>query len=232
MNDLDPRYAPPPRRGLSTGAKIGIGCGIILFLALIAAGLLVYYVQHTFEQLSGGTDAHIEATATFERLANRYPFTPPADDVVGADQASTFVTVSEEIWRELGPSVEKFETAMRELSQDEGRPDVRAVSEGFRGLARVTQVRLMLADLLERQQMSAEEYAWVGRALAQAHRALDDPSAGTVPEANLELARTYRAELAGFRVDDDYVGKGWLLLMAENTELSPELFRVFARPGR
>lgn len=230
VNDMDPRYAPPPRKGMSTGAKVGIGCGVLLVLALIAAGLLVYYVQRTFEQLSGGEDAHVEATETFARLADEYPFTPPADGVALPDQAWKFVTVSEQIWRQAGPWADELSRAIEELSGEDNSPGLRAVNAGFRSLARIMQVRLLLADVLQRQQMSAEEYVWVGETLVQAYRALADSTADAVPEANLELARTYQAELAGFHPADGAIGKEFMLLLAENTELSPELWNVFYRP--
>ncbi len=209
------RFEQPPRReGLSTGAKIGIGCGVLVLLVLIAVGTLVVYAQRTFERESGGSKAQLEATETLERLVAEYPFTPPDDGIVQTDQAWKFITVTDEVWREAEPWMEELNDFFRESAREEDRSLVRLVGTGLRSAGKLMRVRVVLAESLERHQVSSEEYAWVGAALVEAYRATADSMGSDVPEANLELARTYETELATIAGSDQMLGKEWILIMA------------------
>jgi hypothetical protein len=205
---------PPQREGLSVGAKIGIGCGVLVLLVLIAIGTMLFYVQRTFEREAGGARAQREATATIERLAEEYPFTRPVDGVVRADQAQKFISVTDEVWPEIEPWINEMNEYFEEPGAAEDRSALKFLAKSVRSAGKLMRVRVVLAESLERHQVSSEEYAWVGTALLEAYRARTDSMEADVPEPNLELAGTYEAELASIESQDQILGKGMIIIMA------------------
>ncbi len=218
----DWRPHPPPRRqGMSTGAKIAIGCGVVVLLIIIAGAALFFYVQRVIERESGGEEAHLAATETYERLAAEHPFTPPTGNTVSVEQVETFFAVTEEVWSEAGVWAAEVNQA---LSTARDQDDLGALVDAFRAMPKLMRMRLLLAESLDRHDMSSEEFAWIGDTLLEAYRALDGgPVGAIVPETNLELARAYRERLAGFVGGEGLVGKDWILLMAGAAVERPDI---------
>lgn len=192
--------APPPpdgERGLSTGARVAIGCGVVVLLGIVAviAALAVggLLLRDRAEQFSSGIQRQTEATETLDRLARDHLFEPPADGVVGADGAEDFFAVTDDAWDGL----EEWAEEMEGLSERDGG-GIADLAAGLRGVSGIARSRTVLAETLEAHEMSLGEYLWTGLALLRARRALlgpDDEDARAPPE-NLELARSYPERLA------------------------------------
>ncbi len=207
---------PPPREGMSTGAKIAIGCGVAVLVLLVAAAIFVFFAGRFISEQIGGFGAQGEATETFERLAEAYPFTPPEDGVVTEQQAWTFFNVSDEVWSAVAEQAEELNRLIEEAEASEEEPGFRDLITGMEAMGKLFRARLVLAEALERHQISSQEYTWTGHTLMQAYRALTEAETESdveVPDENIELARRHQVLLADFAGDHDRIGKEIIFLI-------------------
>ncbi len=222
--DQGPGYGgneyPPPRQGMSTGAKVAIGCGVALLIAIVAAAIFVFFAGRFVSEQIGGFGAQKEASETFDRLAAEYPFEPPADGVVSDRQASTFFNVTDEVWPTVADYADQLNRVIRQAEQSEDETELRDFMSGMEAMGKILRARLVLAQTLESYQMSNHEYVWTGSTLMQAYSELTGAETETetdepVPSENLELAGRYQTQLAELAwEDEDRIGKGILLLIS------------------
>lgn len=207
--------APPPKKGMSTGAKVAIGCGILLVVILI--GLVVaaiaggLFIRNKAGEFTGGLEAQAEATQKVRRLESEHPFTPPDDGLVGEERAERFLDVTDAAWDEVKDRVEDLIERGEEIEDRGGRAGLGDVSAGLRG---VGGARVALADALEDHEMSVSEYLWTGIVLQRAYHSLDSPGASDVRPGNRDLAESRRDRLAQIFEDDDRSRKGFIFGMA------------------
>lgn len=209
--------APPPRRGMSTGTKIAIGCGAVALLAIIAlivagvAGGL--FLKRKTDQFTGGVEAQTKASETLQQLEADHPFRPPSDGRIGADRAERFLEVTDDAWADMEEVAEDLSERGRDIEERGGEAGMRDAMAGIQGLGRA---RVALAEALEDHEMPSSEYLWTGLALMRAYEALDRPAGESgVPQENLDLAAEHRAELAEIeQTDEDDFGKGMVLGIA------------------
>jgi hypothetical protein len=215
---------PPPREGIPTAAKILIGCGVALFVIVVALAIFLFFAGRFVSEQIGGFGAQGEATEKFEQLAEEYPFTPPPDGVVSGEQAWTFFSVSDEVWAEVAVYADELN---RLIEESEAREESGKRGGGFgevistlRSAGKLLRARLVLAESLERHRLSNAEYVWTGRQLIDAYEALTDPEADVaeVAAANIELARRNQIRLAEFQGEEGRIGKGIVLFMVSMFE--------------
>lgn len=209
--------APPPRRGMSTGAKVAIGCGILVALALIVSIIVAVaggmFLKKKAGDFAGGMEAQEEAAEKIQALERDHPFTPPAPGVVSEDRAQTFLAVTDDAWEAMRESMEEMADRGRRIDEG-GQAGMRDAMAGIQALGRS---RIALAEALDDHDMPVSEYLWTGLELVRAYQARDmDPAQSGVPAANVELARRHAAELADIAEDrsDGRSGKGAVLAMA------------------
>lgn len=219
MADASPHSAPPPRReGLSTGAKIAIGCAGLLGVGLVLVAVAVFagglFLKNRVSEMAGGMEEQQEASRIFRDLQREHAFHPPEDGVVGARRAERFLAVTDHAWEEM----EGWARELEELDERmEGRERARAsdVAAGFRSLGRLAESRLVLARALELEDMPPGEYIWTGLALTRALEELEGAAGQAgAPEENLALARRHRDELAVIARDGEGIDKGLVLGVA------------------
>lgn len=187
----------PPKQGMSTGAKVAIGCGILLVLiiigivvATVAGGL---FLKNKADDLSGGLEEQERATTLVDELEREHPFTPPADGAVDAGRAETFFAVTDDAWESMQEWVEEMDTRETDIEERGGEAGIGDVMAGMRGLGGA---RVAVAEALDEHEMPPSEYLWTGLTLIRAYESLDRPAGeGGEPPANLELAAQHRAEL-------------------------------------
>lgn len=206
---------------MSTGAKVGLGCGGCLVVILAAVGITValgggWIAQRAGEVVDGlqqQTEAQAEATELLERLEREHPFEPPAEPTLEPEQARRFFRVTDSAWEELGSWAGELEELERRIEErDPGLTDVGAVAEGFGKLA---ESRLVLARALEEEEVSLDEYVWTGSALIAVHEAMERDEDPGVPEGTREVIRERRSvveEMAGDR--DDEIGRELVFQLA------------------
>ncbi len=83
--------APPPNKGLGTGAKIGIGCGAIVLLAIIGFVIITLIFAPKLKQF--GEDAQKNPTRTTAELMVSASF--GAFEMVAQDDVNKRYTVKE-----------------------------------------------------------------------------------------------------------------------------------------
>ncbi len=212
-----PTGAAPPRKGLSTGAKIGIGCGIVALLAIVAlivagvAGGL--FLKGKADEFQGGVEAQTEASETIQELEAEHPFTPPADGRIDAEQAGRFFEVTDDAWVDMEEVAGDLAERGRDIEERRGEAGMGDAMAGLQGLGRA---RAALADALEENEMPVSEYLWTGLALMRAYEDLGRPASESgIPQENLDLASQHRARLAEIdETGDGEVGKGMVLGIA------------------
>ena len=207
----------PPKKGMSTGAKVAIGCGIALVLVIIAFGIAAVvggmFVKNKAEQLTGGLEAQQEASEKIQALEREHPFAAPADGVVPADLAGKFLAVTNDAWEKIHDDMED----LSERSQDIDEGGRAGLGDAMAGVQALGRTRVALAEALEDNDMPVSAYLWTGMELTRAYQALGMPPEQTgIPAQNLQLAERYRSELAEIAGDgqDGEIGKGMVLGMA------------------
>jgi hypothetical protein len=212
-----PPATPPPKKGMSTGAKVAIGCGIValvavvgVIVAIVAGGM---FVSRKAEQFTGGLEAQQEASETVQELEREHPFTAPADGIVRDDRAEAFFAVTDDAWEKMGEWVEDMRERGEEIDSRGGQAGIGDAMAGLQGLGRS---RVALSEALADHDMAVSEYLWTGMALAHAYAALDQPAETSgVPAENLELAGQHRDRLAEMSDDgEEAEGRGVVLAIA------------------
>jgi len=189
-----PPPPPPPGKGMSTGAKVAIGCGIVALLGLVIVVFGMMTCWRKASELGGGLEAQQEASERIDELEREHPFTPPQDGIVEDDRAARFFDVTDDAWEQMRDWVEDMRDRGESIERRGGDAGFGDAMAGLQGLGRS---RLALAEALADHDMPVSEYIWTGMALTQAYASLDQP-AGTsgIPQANLDLAAENRERLA------------------------------------
>lgn len=189
---------PPPSKGMSTGAKVAIGCGILLVLVIV--GLVIFsvlggmFVKRQADQLTGGLEAQQEASETIQALEREHPFTAPADGIVPEAMAEQFLAVTNDAWDAMRGDMEELAERGVEIDQSGGQAGLGDAMAGVQALSRA---RVSLADALEEHEMPASAYLWTGMELVRAYHAVGmDPEQSGVPASNVALAERHRETLA------------------------------------
>lgn len=219
MATHDPGTAPP-KKGLSTGAKVLIGCLGVTVLAVVvlvaAIGIGGLALRDRFQDFAGDMEEQQEVSQAMERLAEEHPFTPPEDGVVTEDQLDRFVNVTEEAWEDIRPWAEDLQQLARRSQDSEGAAQgLREMAGGLQALGGFARARVQLAEALEEEEMSAGEYIWTGLNLHRAMEGLEgERPPESVPEENLRLAEQHRDRLPSFEDEDGEAGPGLVLAVA------------------
>lgn len=215
---------PPPKKGMSTGAKIAIGCGILavvaivgVIVAIVAGGM---FVSKKANEFTGGMEAQQEASETIQKLESDHPFTPPQDGIVDGDRAEKFFAVTDDAWEGMQDWVEDMEDRSEDIESGDGEAGFGDAMAGLQGLGRS---RVALSEALADHDMPVSEYLWTGMALAHAYEALDQPAESSgVPPENLDLAADNRERLAEIADDSEgsegravVLGIAWTLATSE-----------------
>ncbi|MDX1624598.1 MAG: hypothetical protein R3199_11545 [Gemmatimonadota bacterium] len=222
--ETPPAGAAPQKQGLSTGAKVAIGCGILAVLAIIGIVLVTvvggFFLKDKAEEFAGGIEAQQEATETLEELEREHDFTAPEDGIVGEDRAERFFAVTDAAWDDMSEMeewVEEMSERGERIDRGGGQAGIGDMMAGMRGVGALHRARLAVAEALEEHDMAPSEYVWTGLSLVRAYESLDRPAEETpVPRENLDLAADHRAEIAEIAegAEEGAVNKGAVLWMA------------------
>lgn len=188
--------------GLSTGAKLALGCGGLAVVTMVGAVLVLgvggMWLKDKADSFVEGVEtqaqAQREATEVLQRLERESGFRPPDHGRVDPERAERFFRVTDTAWEEMrGWSEDLAELGERLEGGEAGPSDWGAVLEGY---GRLAESRLVLARALDRHDMSLSEYLWTNRALTRAHRRVERSSeAEEVPAETRALVQEHREEL-------------------------------------
>lgn len=208
------------KKGMSTGAKVLFGCLAVTVLGI--AGLVValavggFALQRGVESAVGSMEQQQQASEMLEEVEAEHPFEPPEDAVVGEERLERFLGATETAWQEIQPWAEDLEEIRQAVRSESAMGAIRDLASGARALGGIARSRVALAEALAEHEMSLGEYVWTGIQLDRAVDAVEgDRSAESVPEANLELARSRQGELPRFDASgEEEIGSGVVLAVA------------------
>jgi len=143
--------------GMTTGAKIAIGCGIAVVVAGIAAvvtiGMGAYWIKGKVEQTAGDLTKRTQELETYQKKANANPFTRPADGVIQEPRLMKFLEVRKGVHSVYELHRAEFE-GMKD-KKEASLSDVMTVG----GI--LLEARLALVKSLAAVGMSEEEYHFI-----------------------------------------------------------------------
>jgi hypothetical protein len=172
--------------------KFAIGCGIVLVLGAIAAGVFAYWAFNKARDFVG-TLSQFEIVTTLDaQLTNQTPFETPASNELTAAQVERFMAVSEHMRTGLGT---RFEELRRRYDQIEAmqRTEGRSASAtevlgALKDLAGVVgDLKRAQVAALNASNMSIGEYRWLRD---QVYAAAEVPFASFSVSAFVEAAKS------------------------------------------
>jgi hypothetical protein len=150
---------------MSTGAKIAIGCGVLVVLTGLAAVVGIvgfgFWAKGKAETALSGMKEGAEEHNRIEQLlqsANANAFTPPADGVIDEARLVAFLDVRKRVFTVYEANRAEIDAFGAQRSG--GDPSFTDVAKGLtRGFAILNQLRLARAQGLVATGMSETEYA-------------------------------------------------------------------------
>lgn len=148
---------------MKTGAKIAIGCAVVLvgagLVAVVAVGGAAFWVRGKVQGLKESADA----LQTYQRQVDAISFTVPADGLLQEDRLVKYLNVR----RQVFGVYEQNRAAIENMARlDEGKND-----PGLSDMATIVKLasELRIANLkgLAAEQMSDSEYGWITGLLYQ-----------------------------------------------------------------
>jgi hypothetical protein len=162
------------------GAKIAIGCFVVLLVGAVAAGVMViggvWWAKGKAEQYGGQITKTANDLAKYEKEANANPFTRPADGAFTEDRLLKFLEVRRQIY-----SVYETHRADLEASKKKQQADLGDLVK-FGSL--VTDIKLTQEKAQAQVGMSDGEYIFMAQAVygAQMNSALQKETGKTASQ--------------------------------------------------
>ncbi|MCI0417560.1 hypothetical protein L0222_32740 [bacterium] len=146
---------------MSTGIKVLlIGCISVVVIGVIALGVGGYFVKtwftekkETFKNVLGTEDS--EYGKKTAELNEKYPFTPPADNIVRENQLQRFLAVR----KEMNVVYKQHEAEIKKMT-DKPNP---TASDALGGLSIINDIHMAQLTGLQAQNMSKDEYEYLRR---------------------------------------------------------------------
>jgi len=139
--------------GMSTGAKVAIGCVAAIVVGGVVVGALVFgglwWAKGKVEQVAGN-QTRIEE---LKKKANAVPFTEPADGVIQEDRLVKFLEVRKRVFAVYERHKDEIEAMGKKKQAD--------FSDVTRGLGVLNEVRTAQAQALADLGMSEAEYSFL-----------------------------------------------------------------------
>jgi hypothetical protein len=146
---------------MSTGAKIAIGCAVVVVVAgivfVVALGGAAWWLKGKAEQVAGNIVEKSSEIEAYQKKANANPFTEPADGVLSEPRFLKFMEARRAVYDVYAKHEADFE-AMK----DKKEADLSDITR-FAGF--VTDVQLAQAKALAATGMSEEEYRFIQTAV-------------------------------------------------------------------
>ncbi len=146
---------------MSTGAKIAIGCAVVVVLGgivfVVALGGAAWWLKGKTEEIAGNIVEKSGEIEAYQKQANAHPFTEPADGVLSEPRFLKFMEARKAIYDVYVKHEAYFETA-----KDKKEADFSDVTK-FAGF--VTDVQLAQAKALAAAGMSEGEYRFIQTAV-------------------------------------------------------------------
>ena len=200
---------------MSTGAKVAIGCGIVVALGGVAAvtaiGVGAWWLKGKAEKAAGGLQkitAKAEEIEAWEKRANANPFARPPDGVIPEARLIKFLDVRRAVYAVYERYHAEID-ALRQRSEAAGEPPSPSelLSMGGKLAEMTAEIRLAQMRALAREGMSEAEYRYLQLAVYKSawasatEKATGKMPAEAVSEASRQLQEAMRAAAEKARQD-------------------------------
>lgn len=151
--------------------KLAIGCGAVLLVLAVGAGIAGYYIVSKAKSYLSQFEAIV---ALEQNVANKAPFTPPADGELTEDMMKRFAAVQEAMQARLGARFREIVAMQDEfLRRQEAERRKSTPAEDVKNVTAmmgfIVQAMGAWVDALNQERFSVDEYQWVrGRVYAAA----------------------------------------------------------------
>ncbi len=178
--------------------KFAIGCGIVLVLAAIAAGLGSWYVIHKVKDTFAGFADLAKVPDIEKSVANTTVYAPPDSGELTEAQVTRFMAVQDHVKETLGAKFTELNAKYKALSdrlnkKQDTALDFPEVVAAYRDLASTyVEAKRAQVDALNQNNFSLSEYKWVRK---QAYLALG------MPVMDLDVSSVIDAVKSGKNLD-------------------------------
>ena len=151
--------------------KVALGCLIVLVVALFGFGVAGYYAYRWAQPMIQSTGQYLDRARELSRLSdrvnNKTPYVPPANEELTQSQLDRFLAVQMRVRDEMGArwsEIEKKSAEIREKTTDGRELTFSEFTAVFSDLAGIyLDARREQVNALNVHKFSDEEYAWVRR---------------------------------------------------------------------
>ena len=144
--------------------KVGVGCAVALGMVSLLVVVGARFAIHRFQGFVGGVQQFAEISQLDDRVTNRRPYRPEADQPLDETQIARYVGIQRAMLSQLGARVQELEAKYQQLSDERGDrdPSLREVMGAWQDMVDlVVEAKQAQVDALNEENMSLEEYAWI-----------------------------------------------------------------------
>jgi hypothetical protein len=146
--------------------KLAIGCGVVLVLLAVGAGVVFYMAARRASSYLRETGVVDSLQSIGKGVTNTASFTPPANGELTAEWVARFAAVEDAMVARLGPRFQQIAAMQDEMLQREQAEHRKSTSaEDFKNVSAmmgfVLQAQGAWVDALNQQKFSMDEYQWV-----------------------------------------------------------------------
>ena len=148
--------------------KLAIGCGIVLVLCLVAFGVVGYVIYSKARQYTQALTQFSEIAQLDKNVANKAPFTEPANGELTDDVMRRFVAVQESMTAKLGNRIKELtakqdEFVRRQQAEHRDATPAEAFTVVTDMMGLILQAKTAQVEALNASHFSLEEYDWARR---------------------------------------------------------------------
>jgi hypothetical protein len=178
--------------------KFAIGCGIVIVIAAIAAGLGSWYVIHKVKDTLAGFADLAKVPDIEKSVSNTTPYSPPESGELTEAQVTRFLAVQGHVKETLGTRYKELDAKYKSLSErinkhQDNALDFPELVAAYRDLASMyVEAKRAQVDALNQNNFSLSEYKWVRK---QAYLAVG------MPVMDLDVSDVINAVKTGQNLD-------------------------------
>jgi len=149
------------------------GClGVAAVLVIAGSVALYFFVIRPAKGYIESLGQMSEVAELNQKIANQESYTPPADELLTAEQVDEFVAVQRGIVQKMGPRVDELKAKYENLNQGSGSgssPGIGDILGAWKDLQNlIREVKEAQVAAINQQGLSLEEYRWIRTEFYQA----------------------------------------------------------------
>jgi hypothetical protein len=206
--------------------KFAIGCLIVLALStVVGLGAGYYFVYRPLRHMASSMMQFKEVPDIEQRVENKAPFTPPADNELTQASVDRYMKVQDQLHARLGTRVKQLDEKYKALDKaNNGHPSVTEAIGALGDLGSlIVEAKRAQVEALNSAGYTLEEYNWTRKAVYEA--------AGM--PMSIDFSQVVKKAASGEKLDSSTMGEAAFGdVPAHNKELvAPHLEKLRERAG-